>query len=289
MRSLLVGCVLVASSALAHIKLSVPPSFQVTDALGSPNKAAPCGGPGTATNTVTTVEAGSQLTVTWLEPILHPGHFRIGIATNPADFVTPVPVLTGNGTNCSTAPIASSPAYPTIADGVFVHTAASPTGSWTTTVTVPMVSCENCVLQLMQFMSSHGPPCFYYQCATLRIVMPDAGQPVVDAGIVDAGQPAVDAGTDAGMSGSGGGGGSSPPACGPATCAGCCGFDGRCQGGITPAACGAGGLSCETCSGQNPCEAGQCAAPRGCGCTSAPLALLVFFPLLLLRRRVAAR
>jgi MYXO-CTERM domain-containing protein len=60
-----------------------------------------------------------------------------------------------------------------------------------------MMSCESCTLQLLQFMSAHSPPCFYFQCATLRIVMPDAGTP--DAGAPDAGQPdaggEVDAGT----------------------------------------------------------------------------------------------
>jgi hypothetical protein len=68
-------------------------------------------------------------------------------------------------------------------------------------ITVPMMSCDTCTLQLMQFMSSHAPPCFYYQCATLRIVMPDAGV-AMDAGTdgdagmgMDAGANPDDAGT----------------------------------------------------------------------------------------------
>lgn len=190
MRSLLVLGLLLAAPALAHIKLTLPGSWQVTDAYGGPNKAGPCGEAGTPTGVVTEVVAGSQLTVSWTEPIPHPGHFRIGIATDATQFVTPVPVLTGGGTNCSTAPIESPVAYPTLVDGLFPHTAtASP---YTTTVTVPMISCANCTLQLMQFMSSHAPPCFYYQCAKLRIVMP------ADAGAADAG---TDAGTgsDAGL------------------------------------------------------------------------------------------
>lgn len=204
MRALVAACVVVASSAFAHIKLLDPPSFQVTDAYGSPNKSEPCGGPGTATNAVTTVMAGSQLTVTWSEPILHPGHFRLGIATDPSAFVTPTAVLNNGNSNCASAPIESTPAYPTIVDGLFPHTSASPTGQWTTSITVPMMSCDNCTLQVMQFMSSHAPPCFYFQCAKLRIVMPaDAGADdagVVDAGVTDTGAP--DAGsrsTDAGV------------------------------------------------------------------------------------------
>jgi hypothetical protein len=232
----------VAAPALAHIKLTSPGSFQLTDGLGNPQKSAPCGGAGTASNVVTTVEAGSQLTVTWTETILHPGHFRLGIATNQADFVTPTPVLDNGGANCASAPIESVPAYPTLVDGLFQHTQASPTGGYTTTITVPMMSCENCTLQLMQFMASHGPPCFYYQCATLRIVMPDAGQPQPDAG-VDAGQ--VDAGStvDAGI--------------------------------ITDA----GAITIPAGPEAEP------AAPVGCGCTSAPLSLLLFVPLFTFRRR----
>jgi uncharacterized protein (TIGR03382 family) len=290
--TLLISVIAFGTPALAHIKLTSPGSFQVTDALGGPNKAAPCGGAGTATGVVTTVEAGSQLTVTWTEPVLHPGHFRIGIATNEADFITPTPVLTAAGTNCSTAPVESPVAYPTLLDGVFEHTAAAPTGSWSTTVTVPMMSCDNCRLQLMQFMSSHGPPCFYYQCATLRIVMPDAG--AVDSGIGGGAGGGTGGGAGGGTgggadggSGTGGGsGGSAGTSCGAASCNGCCVLD-RCEAGTTAAACGAGGALCSACSGMSTCESGVCKAPPvGCGCTSAPLGVMAFgLALLALRRR----
>lgn len=192
---------LVLFALLGHIKLTDPPSFQVTLSDGSPNKAAPCGGAGTPTGIVTTVEAGSQLTVSWTEPIKHPGHFRIGIASDPSAFVTP-PVTADSSSACGSTTIETNPSLPTIVDGLFPHTVAQSTGAWTTTITVPMMSCENCMLQLMQFMGQHGAPCFYYQCAALRIVMPDAGVP--DAGSEpDAGAPVVDAGSpeeDAGAS-----------------------------------------------------------------------------------------
>lgn len=190
---------LFATPAFAHILLEAPANFQVVDAYGSPNKAEPCGGAGTATNAVTTVTAGDQLTVTWTEPILHPGHFRIGIAANPADFVTPTPVLSNGGSNCQSAPIDANPSAPILVDGLYPHTTAAPNNRWTTTVTVPNTPCENCTLQLMQFMSAHAPPCFYYQCAKLRIVARDAGTLAMDAG-VDAGLGPVDAGVDAGVS-----------------------------------------------------------------------------------------
>lgn len=191
MRSLLIFVLAVGTPALAHIKLTLPSSWQVTDGFGGPNKSGPCGEAGTPTGLVTEVMAGSQLTVSWTEPIPHPGHFRISIATDTTQFVTPTPVLTSSGTNCSTAPIQSPVAYPTLVDGLFPHGASG--SPYSTTVTVPMMSCANCTLQLMQFMSSHAPPCFYYQCAKLRIVMP-----AVDAGAGDAGTDAGTTPTDAG-------------------------------------------------------------------------------------------
>jgi MYXO-CTERM domain-containing protein len=192
-RFLLAVFLLSALPALAHIKLTSPESWQVTDSLGNPQKTAPCGEAGTASNVVTTVEAGSQLSVEWTDTIFHPGHYRISIAPNQGDFVDPVPVV--NAGNCESAAIESTPTLPTIADGVYPHTTGSSGMARAYSITVPMMSCANCTLQLVQFMASHAPPCFYHQCATLRIVLPDAGTP--DAGQPDAGN-AVDAGTDAG-------------------------------------------------------------------------------------------
>ena len=167
----------------------------MTDSLGNPQKAGPCGEAGTASGVVTTVEAGSQLSVEWTDTIFHPGHYRISIAPNQGDFVTPTAVV--NAGNCESAPIESPAVLPTIVDGLYPHTTGSSGMQRTASITVPMMSCETCTLQLLQFMSAHSPPCFYFQCATLRIVMPDAGTP--DAGQPDAGPPdaggEVDAGT----------------------------------------------------------------------------------------------
>lgn len=289
MRALLF--LVLALPAFAHIKLTSPGNFQVTDTYGMPSKDEPCGGAGTPTGVITTVMAGSQLTVSWTEPINHPGHFRIGIATNAADFVTPTAVLNGAGTNCISAPIESPVAYPTLVDGLFPHTTtASP---YTTTVTVPMVSCDNCRLQLVQFMSSHAPPCFYYQCATLRIVMPDAGQPMPDAGAGDAGTGGGAGGGGSTATGGGGGmtatGGGSAATCGPTNCAGCCVL-GRCEAGTTDAACGAGGAQCNACGVGQACESNVCTAeaPAGCGCSSAPMGVLALALGLLRKRGQAA-
>jgi hypothetical protein len=310
MKALFAASLLLASSAFAHIKLTAPDSFQITDAYGSPNKAEPCGGAGTATGVVTTVTAGSQLTVSWAEPILHPGHFRIGIATSEADFMTPVPTLSGGGTNCASAPIEANPAYPTIVDGLFVHTTG--TGTWTTTVTVPNITCTNCTLQLMQFMSSHGPPCFYYQCAKLNIVQApvDAGSGG-GSGTTGGGSGATGGGTAAtggGTAATGGGtaatgGGTAATGGGTAATGGGTAATGggtAATGGGTAATGGGsaatgggsaatgGGSGTTADAGSNPDGgSGDPMQPVGCGCTSGPMAVLLMFPLLLLFRRKA--
>jgi hypothetical protein len=171
-------------SAHAHIKLLSPSNWQKTDAYGTPNKLSPCGEAGVATNAVTEVEVGSQLAVQWSEPINHPGHFRISIADDRNKLVDPKSVEINN--DCISADVdAGLPT--TLRDNLFPHGPAANGKVWNEIITVPNTPCNNCTLQVMQFMSQHPPNCFYHQCATLRIVARDAGTPAVDAGPVDAG------------------------------------------------------------------------------------------------------
>ena len=173
---------------------------------------------------MTTVVAGSTLKVKWTETVGHPGHFRIAIAANDNQFVTPAAVVQNN--DCKSAAIQSSPVAPVLKDGLFVHGGGTTGAAYEQDVVVPNIVCNPCRLQLLQFMSSHTPPCFYFHCANLKIVAPaadagadagaslDAGSVVdsgsfdagsVDSGSVDSGS-AVDSGTadsgvvDAGMS-----------------------------------------------------------------------------------------
>ncbi len=203
-----------ASPAVAHIKLSAPDDSVVTDVDGNPQKQGPCPA-GTATGKVTQVNAGEKLKVRWTETVSHKGHFRISIASDRSALITPTPVVNNN--DCISAPIQSTPSAPVIMDGLFVHASGAPK-PYEQEITLPDVACDNCTLQVMQFMAEHTPPCFYFHCANLKIVkktVPDAG---VDAGQpVDSGTPAdagQDAGTDAGMAldaGADGGMTSNPP------------------------------------------------------------------------------
>jgi hypothetical protein len=180
----------------AHIKIDEPTSVIVTTANGFPVNGVPCGGDGTPTNAVRTVEAGSLLTVSWRETIFHPGHFRLAIAADAGSFVTPAAVVNAN--NCVSGTIDPNPRLPVLVDGLFPHSAAKPDGRYSTQVRVPATPCERCTLQLLQFRSSHAPPCFHYQCAIVRIVASDAGR--ADAGQnVDAGRPDAGSRSDSGL------------------------------------------------------------------------------------------
>lgn len=216
-RGLLLTMAVLAAPAQAHFFLEAPQSAWAQNAVGDPQKRPPCGNEaGTApTNAVTTVEAGSTLTIRFRETIFHPGHYRVALGlTGPGDLPEPAPVTPG-ATPCGSTTVQSPPVFPVLADGMLHHSTAL-TGTQSFAVTIPAnVSCTRCTLQVIQFMSDHAlnvpGGCYYSHCATLTIVPRDAGTaPVRDAGLdtdgglVDAGRPlgADDAGappSDAGV------------------------------------------------------------------------------------------
>ena len=57
-----------------------------------------------------------MLKVSWRETVYHPGHYRISLSANTADFVDPVVT----GANCGSAAIQNPPVMPVLADGVNV-------------------------------------------------------------------------------------------------------------------------------------------------------------------------
>jgi MYXO-CTERM domain-containing protein len=65
------------------------------------------------------------------------------------------------------------PVFPVLADGVFEHTAPF-SGPQSIDITLPNdVTCTNCTLQIIQFMSNHAlnnpGGCYYHHCATIAI------------------------------------------------------------------------------------------------------------------------
>lgn len=216
LQGLTVGALLSTSTAEAHLGLDAPTSRYGRGTLKSP----PCGQTGgTRTQNVTTFEAGQTITVQWNEYINHPSHYRIAFDDDgDDDFEDPACLSGCNSRN----PVVQMYNNSTVLlDGI----ADANGGTYTATVTLPDIECNNCTLQVIQVMYDKPPYTIpgnemYYQCADLvlqRTAPPDAG--VVDSGAdagpsevgtievgiadagasaPDAGAPGVDAGTEDG-------------------------------------------------------------------------------------------
>ena len=91
---------------------------------------------------------GQQITVEWEETINHPGYYRI--AFSPADDLG----FDGN---------------------VLYQVDDDQDGSdvphqYSASITLPDVECDNCSLQLIQYMTERDPPSLYYSCADISLV-----------------------------------------------------------------------------------------------------------------------
>ncbi|MET0591623.1 MAG: SCE4755 family polysaccharide monooxygenase-like protein [Polyangiaceae bacterium] len=205
--ALLGGCML-AGSASAHFRLISPGNVVMQSSDGSPQKMGPCGNesPQTPSNVVTRFEPGATVTIQLQETVFHPGHYRAALAVNSPSELPADPVVTAGSTACGSAAIQSTPMYPVLADGMLQHTQML-TGTQTFQVKLPTnVTCTNCTLQIVEFMSSHAAPCFYYHCAKIAIG-PDGGTTSPDAGSDASGGSGGTTGTG-GATGSGGTAGS---------------------------------------------------------------------------------
>jgi Synergist-CTERM protein sorting domain-containing protein len=190
------GSLLAATRADAHFVLMQPANWADQASDGMPEKTAPCGNEGTpvTTNAVTEFRVGETIDIRIDERVPHPGHYFVSLAPDQASLPNDPKVTPVSGDACGSLPIAASPALPLLADGLLVHTAAF-TAPQTTHVTLPAgMLCDHCVLQVVEYMSSHGAPCFYHHCANIKITTSGA----------DAGVPG-EAGTSANNGGGGGG------------------------------------------------------------------------------------
>jgi hypothetical protein len=184
-----VALALAASSAMAHFKLLEPASWIEEDDRGDPQKMAPCGGTladgGTRTQAVTDVRGGDSLHIALEETIYHPGHFRIALARRlnwlPAD---PAATMkdTENGPRSASGEIQTDPQPPVLVDGLWVHNERF-TGLRETDIEIPNIDCENCFLQIIQFMEEHPGvregDFSYHHCAVLNITA-DPALPIDD-------------------------------------------------------------------------------------------------------------
>jgi MYXO-CTERM domain-containing protein len=207
---LVLACLAAASPAYAHFVLMQPSSWARLDGGGNPQKSAPCGNEGTpiATGAVIEYKTGDTIPITIEETTFHPGHYRVSLAKDQASLPDdPDGAVVPGSMGCDTLAINSNPTLPLLADGLLAHTKAfGATNPQTAMVKLPAgMTCDPCVLQVVEFMSNHGAPCFYHHCSNIKITANGA-----DAGIPGSGGGGDDAGvggepnTGGGCSASGG-------------------------------------------------------------------------------------
>lgn len=167
--------------AFGHAGLRVPTPRTTDIRAGTSIKTGPCGPYAPGTGARTTLAAGSTFTVEFDETINHPGYFQLFYSeVRDTNFV----LLQDRIPHSNAAP---SPSF------------ANPR-PYSTTITVPNVSCSECTLQLIQVMEDRSPPTLYFSCADIAIVggpSPDAGVVPVDAGQAPDAEAPVDAAPDA--------------------------------------------------------------------------------------------
>ncbi|HSS02087.1 MAG TPA: SCE4755 family polysaccharide monooxygenase-like protein [Kofleriaceae bacterium] len=203
------ACLAAASPAYAHFVLMQPASWTKLDGGGNPQKSPPCGNEGSpvANGPVIEYKAGDTIPITIEETTFHPGHYRVSIAKDQASLPDD-PDGDVVGASCGSLAINKNPTLPLVADGVLVHTNAfGATNPQAAMVKLPAgMTCDSCVLQVVEFMSSHGAPCFYHHCSNIKITV---------------------TGADAGIPGSGGGGNNNDAGVdGDPNMGGCCGASG---------------------------------------------------------------
>ena len=196
--NLLIAVVIVgiAARADAHFVLISPAASMVQDRIGDPQKIGPCGGvsanpgrgtaanPGVPSGAVTSVKGGTNLPLLVQESVFHPGHYRVALART-AKQLPPDPEVTtaqtARGMRSQSAVIQNPTVAPVLLDGIFAHT-ERPTQNWEAQIPIPNINCQNCVLQVIQFMADHPGIAVdgghsYHHCAILNITA-DPAKPV---------------------------------------------------------------------------------------------------------------
>jgi hypothetical protein len=192
----LIAAVAMSSAASAHFVLIVPAASKAQNRLGDPQKIGPCGGvsanpargtganPGVPSGAITHVKGGTSLPLMVQETIFHPGHYRVALARTAAQ-LPPDPQVTvketEKGPRSATAVIQNPPVAPVLLDGIFAHT-ERPTQNFEAMTPIPNITCQNCVLQVIEFMADHPGIAVdgghsYHHCAIVNITA-DPAKPI---------------------------------------------------------------------------------------------------------------
>jgi hypothetical protein len=284
---------IVPRAADAHIKLMYPPSRWLESAQGDPQKSGPCGGEAlggkaaTPTMMRTKLKPGSTISVTFMETVHHPGHFRVA--------------FDDDGENAFTEPktptdIVDPPVMPVLKDNLFPNHQQGQLLK--VDITLPNITCSNCTLQVIQVMTEGSAVSMYHHCADIQLTN-EVGGGGTDAGVgptpADGGAlPTSDASATGGTAGGGTGG-----AGGPAGTGGTTGSTGGAYGGSTGGSTGSSATGGSSGSAANPMgvdagpgvptssrrgSAGGCSMTSG-GLPAAPFGAFVLLSMLLLTRR----
>jgi hypothetical protein len=184
-----------AGSAVAHVELSYP----MPRALGKTEgnlKNTPCGQStdGRTQDRVTVFAPGQTITLQFDEFIDHPAYYRVAFDPDGDDF----PMRTGVAANTVETTAQAQAAEQAVFQGSgsqLLAVVPEVNGSASSaTVTLPDTECENCTLQLIEFMYDKGDPNHgYFQCADIALregaaggdesgAAPDAGAPPATSG-----------------------------------------------------------------------------------------------------------
>jgi hypothetical protein len=179
------GVTLFSSLAHAHFSLQAPPNWTAEDAQGSPQKDWPCGNEGNpmSTGPTTAFKAGDKITIQLAETVMHPGYYRVAIATSGNMMDLPQDMSAdASGGNCQNDDKTATPMFPILADGELNHTTKL-NGVQSFDVTLPTdISCDKCVLQVREYMEMHSNQaettsgqaahmngCYYHHCAYISV------------------------------------------------------------------------------------------------------------------------
>jgi hypothetical protein len=232
----ILGGLALTSSAMAEAHFDLIEPRQVSNDTGGGKGSPPCGPDTGMAATPTPVMGGHPLKLMINETVRHGGFYRFALAIKSRSELPPDNVVYDSGNRVlpptgikpagsdgqsARADVQKPPIFPVIADGVWDHPQDGPkpimfpSTMYPDEVMLPNVSCDRCVLQVIEFMHPHGfnPSVpgpgggyFYHHCAELKIT-PDPGLPIFVPG-ADGGAPdtatAGDAATDKATTGAAG-------------------------------------------------------------------------------------
>jgi hypothetical protein len=197
-----------SAASFAHVDLSSPNPRSHGQTEGN-LKSGPCGqSTDGRTANVNVFAPGETITVTWNEYIDHPAYYRIAFDDDGDDGF--VMRTDGQTDQAADDPEAMEAALNMDAEILAIVTEENDTTSGTSTdirnvdVTLPNITCENCTLQLVQYMYNN-PGQGYFQCADIAL---RGAESAGDAGAGPAGEGGSANAGSAGAAGAAGAGGS---------------------------------------------------------------------------------